>query len=118
MWNKAVESIDRSSLEALQLTRLKDTLRQVYANVPLLRERFTQAGMTAEKIDAMKSVKELANFPFMKKSDLRDNYPFGLFAKPMSEVNRLHASSGTKGKPTVVGYTKGDIENWAEACAR
>ena len=68
MWNKAVESIDRSSLEALQLTRLKDTLRQVYANVPLLRERFTQAGMTAEKIDAMKSVKELASFPFMKKA--------------------------------------------------
>ncbi|CAN5214984.1 phenylacetate--CoA ligase [soil metagenome] len=118
MWNKAVESIDRASLEALQLTRLKDTLRQVIANVPLLRERFTAAGMTAEKIDAMKSVKELANLPFMKKSDLRDNYPFGLFAKPMKEVNRIHASSGTKGKPTVVGYTKTDIENWAEACAR
>ncbi|MFA6212414.1 MAG: phenylacetate--CoA ligase [Candidatus Obscuribacterales bacterium] len=118
MWNQAVESIDRASLEALQLTRLKETLRQVFTNVPLMRDRFTEAGMTIDKIDALKSVKEIANFPFMKKSDLRDNYPFGLFAKPMKEVNRLHASSGTKGKPTVVGYTKTDIENWAEACAR
>ncbi len=118
MWNRAIESIDRASLEALQLKRLKATMLDVYHNVPLLKERFTASGVTADSIEAMKSVADLARLPFMKKSDLRDNYPFGLFARPLKDVNRLHASSGTKGKPTVVGYTKTDIETWAEACAR
>ncbi len=118
MWNRAIESIDRAGLEALQLKRLKATLLDVFHNVPLLKERFTACGVTASSIEAMKSVAELSRLPFMKKSDLRDNYPFGLFARPLKDVNRLHASSGTKGKPTVVGYTRGDIETWAEACAR
>lgn len=118
MWNRQIESIDRSSLETLQLKRLKEVLLRVFNNVPLLKERFIEAGMTAAKIEGMKSTSELAHFPFMKKTDLRENYPFGLFAVPMKEVNRLHASSGTKGKPTVVGYTKNDIDIWAEACAR
>lgn len=118
MWNSRIESIDRPSLESLQVARLRETLSNVFENVPLLRERFSEAGITQQSIDAIKSVSELANFPFMKKTDLREHYPFGLFAKPLKEVNRLHASSGTKGKPTVVGYTKNDIDTWAEACAR
>jgi phenylacetate-CoA ligase len=118
MWNSRIESIDRSSLESLQVSRLRETLSNVFKNVPLLRERFSEAGITEKSIDSIKDVSELANFPFMKKTDLREHYPFGLFAKPLKEVNRLHASSGTKGKPTVVGYTKNDIDTWAEACAR
>lgn len=118
MWNSRIESIDRPSLESLQVARLRETLSNVFENVPLLKERFSEAGITQQSIDAIKSVSELANFPFMKKTDLREHYPFGLFAKPLKEVNRLHASSGTKGKPTVVGYTKNDIDTWAEACAR
>lgn len=118
MWNRQIESIDRSGLESLQLERLKDVLLRVFHNVPLLKERFLACGITADKIAALKNTSELASFPFMKKTDLRENYPFGLFAVPLNEVNRLHASSGTKGKPTVVGYTRKDIDIWSEACAR
>jgi phenylacetate-CoA ligase len=118
MWNPAAETIGRTQLEALQLARLKETLQNVYFNVPALKERMDQAKFGPDKIEAMKSVKDLKHVPFTKKTDLRENYPFGLFAKPLNEVNRLHCSSGTKGKPTVVGYTKNDIATWAEACAR
>lgn len=118
MWNRQIETIDRPSLESLQVERLKVSLMRVFENVPLLRQRFLEVGMNAEKIQAIKSTAELAHFPFMKKTDLRENYPFGLFAVPLKEVNRLHASSGTKGKPTVVGYTRNDIDIWSEACAR
>ncbi|MBS1998803.1 MAG: phenylacetate--CoA ligase, partial [Cyanobacteria bacterium SZAS LIN-2] len=118
MWNRQLETMARADLQALQLARLKEVLTRVYNNVPVLKERFEAAGIGLKQIEKMASVNELANLPFMKKTDLRENYPFGLFASPMNQVARLHASSGTKGKPTVVGYTKNDISNWAEACAR
>jgi len=118
MWNRKLETMGRADIQSLQLARLKEVLTRVYNNVPVLKERLSSAGIGLSQIEKMASVDELANVPFMKKTDLRENYPFGLFAEPMSGVVRLHASSGTKGKPTVVGYTKNDIENWADACAR
>ncbi len=118
MWNRKLETLDRAELQSLQLVRLKEVLARVYHNVPVLKQRFDQAAIGPDQIAKMASVADLANLPFMKKTDLRENYPFGLFAVPQNQVARLHASSGTKGKPTVVGYTKNDISTWAEACAR
>jgi len=118
MWDRERETISRSDLKNLQLARLKQVLERVWHNVPTLKKRFQEAGIDETTISNLQDVEALKDFPFMKKSDLRDNYPFGLFASPMKEVNRLHCSSGTKGKPTVVGYTKQDLEHWAEACAR
>jgi phenylacetate-CoA ligase len=118
MWNPAVETASRQDIEAMQVERLRATLTRVYNNVPLMRSRLDAAGVGPDQIEKMASVRDLARLPFMKKTDLRENYPFGLFAEPMSNVARLHASSGTQGKPTVVGYTKEDIANWAECCAR
>lgn len=118
MWNRETEAQDRADLQALQLTRLKASLQNVFANVPVMRARFEEAGISLDSIDKIKSLSEISHFPFMKKTDLRENYPFGLFARPLKDVSRIHASSGTKGKPTVVGYTKNDIANWSEACAR
>jgi phenylacetate-CoA ligase len=94
---------------------LLDVVARVYEKVPFYRQHFDAAGI---KPGALKSLADLQNLPFTRKSDLREHYPFGLFAEPLGRVNRLHASSGTKGKPTVVGYTKADIKNWAEVCAR
>jgi phenylacetate-CoA ligase len=118
MWNRKLETLDRAELQALQLARLKTTLLRVYHNVPVLKDRFDAAGVNPDRIEKMATIADMAQLPFMKKTDLRENYPFGLFAEPLSNVARLHASSGTKGKPTVVGYTKADIANWAEVCAR
>jgi len=108
-----IASIDE--IRALQLDRLKWSVRHAYENVPMYRERFDAAGVHP---DDLQQLSDLAKFPFTYKNDLRDNYPFGLFAVPRSEIIRLHASSGTTGKPTVVGYTKGDIDNWADLVAR
>ncbi|HNA73237.1 MAG TPA: phenylacetate--CoA ligase, partial [Candidatus Obscuribacter sp.] len=105
MWDRERETISRSDLKNLQLARLKQVLERVWHNVPTLKKRFQEAGIDETTISNLQDVEALKDFPFMKKSDLRDNYPFGLFASPMKEVNRLHCSSGTKGKPTVVGYT-------------
>ncbi len=113
-----LEPIERASadeLGALQLARLKATLRLAYANVPHYRRAFDAAGVAP---DDCRSLDDLARFPFTVKSDLRDNYPFGLFAVPRAEVVRVHASSGTTGKPTVVGYTRHDIDTWADVMAR
>jgi phenylacetate-CoA ligase len=113
-----LEPIERASadeLRALQLARLRTTLRLAYANVPHYRRAFDAAGVTP---DDCRSLDDLARFPFTVKSDLRDNYPFGLFAVPRERVVRLHASSGTTGKPTVVGYTRHDIDTWATVMAR
>ena len=110
-----IEIASRDEIAALQLQRLKTTLRHVYDNVPHYWKSFDAAGVHP---DDLKSLADLANFPFTTKEDLRANYPFGLFAVPPEEIVRIHASSGTTGKPTVVGYTKGDIEVWAEAVAR
>jgi phenylacetate-CoA ligase len=110
-----IEIASRDEIAALQLERLKWTLRHVYDNVPHYWKAFDAAGVHP---DDLKSLEDLAKFPFTTKHDLRANYPFGLFAVPQEQVVRIHASSGTTGKPTVVGYTKADVEMWAEVCAR
>ncbi|WP_372611137.1 phenylacetate--CoA ligase PaaK [Aquicoccus sp.] len=108
-----VASIDE--IRGLQLERLKWSLRHAYDNVPMYRERFDAAGVHP---DDLKTLADLAKFPFTTKTDLRDNYPFGLFAVPRERIIRVHASSGTTGKPTVVGYTEKDIDTWASLVAR
>ncbi|WP_175860848.1 phenylacetate--CoA ligase PaaK [Burkholderia cepacia] len=110
-----IETASRDELQALQLERLKWSLRHAYDNVPHYRRTFDAAGVHP---DDLKSLADLAKFPFSTKSDLRDNYPFGLFAVPREQVVRVHASSGTTGKPTVVGYTARDIDTWANVTAR
>ncbi|MGR3315144.1 phenylacetate--CoA ligase PaaK [Roseovarius indicus] len=108
-----IASIDE--IRSLQLDRLKWSLRHAYENVPMYRERFDKAGVHP---DDLKSLSDLAKFPFTYKTDLRDHYPFGLFAVPRDQIVRVHASSGTTGKPTVVGYTQNDIDMWADMVAR
>ncbi len=110
-----IEIASRDEIAALQLERLKWSLRHAYDNVPHYRQAFEAAGVHP---DDLTSLADLAKFPFTTKADLRDNYPFGLFAVPRDQVARLHASSGTTGKPTVVGYTKHDLEVWASVMAR
>src|SRR5438876_58007 len=110
-----IEHASRDELTALQLQRLKWTLDHVYRNVPHYRAQFDAKGVHP---DDLKGLAELAQFPFTTKKDLRDHYPFGLFAVPREQVVRIHASSGTTGKPTVVGYTQQDIATWAELVAR
>ena len=112
---EAVETAPRHELEALQSFRLSQKIRQVYENVKPYREKMKQAGITPDDI---KSVADLSKLPFTEKQDLRNSYPYGMFAVPMSEVVRIHASSGTTGKQTVVGYTANDIDLWAECAAR
>ena len=112
---EAIETASRDELQALQLQRLKWTLAHAYANVPHYRAAFDAKGVHP---DDLKSLADLAKFPFTGKATLRDNYPFGLFAVPREQVVRVHASSGTTGKPTVVGYTKRDIDTWADLVAR
>jgi phenylacetate-CoA ligase len=115
MYNDEFESMPRPALESLQLKRLKAVLNRVYNNVPFYRESFQKAGVSPDDI---KSLNDLRRLPFTYKQNMRDSYPYGLFAVPMDEIVRIHASSGTTGKPTVVGYTKKDIEMWAEMMAR
>jgi phenylacetate-CoA ligase len=110
-----IETATRDSLQALQLERLKKTLQQAYANVPHYNKKLDAAGVHP---DGLKELSDLAKFPFTTKDDLRQNYPFGMFAVPMSDIVRIHASSGTTGKPTVVGYTQNDIHNWSLLMAR
>jgi phenylacetate-CoA ligase len=115
MYAPEVERLDRSGLRRLQLERLKALLAHAYANVAHYRAAFDAAGA---RPDDLRHLEDLARFPFTLKSDLRDNYPFGLFAVPREQVLRIHASSGTTGRPTVVGYTRSDLDNWAELMAR
>lgn len=115
LWNRDAETMAREQLRALQAARLRDRVAYVAARVPFYRERFAAHGIAP---DAVRSLDDLARLPFTTKSDLRDNYPFGLFAVPQTQVLRIHASSGTKGKLTVVGYTRHDLGVWAEVCAR
>ena len=110
-----IERASRDEITALQLQRMQTTLRRAYNNVPHYRAAFDAAGVRPEDC---KSLKDLAKFPLTAKKDLRDNYPFGMFAVPREQVMRIHASSGTTGKPTVVGYTKNDIDVWATVVAR
>ena len=110
-----IEIASRDEISALQLERMKWSLRHAYDNVPMYRKRFDDAGVHP---DDLKDLKDLAKFPFTYKNDLRDNYPFGLSAVPREKLVRIHASSGTTGKPTVVVYTKNDIDVWADTLAR
>jgi phenylacetate-CoA ligase len=110
-----IEIASRDEIAALQLSRLKWSLGHAYANVPHYKKSFDKAGVHPGDL---KSLSDLKNFPFTVKFDLRDNYPFGMFAVPREKVARIHASSGTTGKPTVVGYTKHDLDVWAECMAR
>ncbi len=110
-----IEIASRDEIAALQFHRMKRTLKHAYENSPFYRQRFDEAGVHPEDLHTLA---DLAKFPFTYKQDLRDNYPFGMFAVPREQLVRIHASSGTTGKPTVVGYTKGDIDNWANLIAR
>ena len=115
IWNEKMECASREELEAVQLERLKSTVARCYHNVPHYRKKLDEAGVKPEDI---KSLEDIRKIPFTVKDDLRENFPYKLFAVPMKDVVRIHASSGTTGKPTVVGYTKNDIDMWAECVAR
>src|SRR5665647_415781 len=115
IWNKDIECMGRDAMRALQSERLIKLVQQVYDNVAFYRRRMDEMGVKPSDIQ---SIDDIVKLPFTYKTDLRDNYPFGLFAVPMKEIVRVHASSGTTGKPTTVGYTKKDIENWGEVVAR
>ncbi|ABO51692.1 phenylacetate-CoA ligase [Desulforamulus reducens MI-1] len=115
IWNEQFEAMDREELQKLQTSRLQQTITNVYENVAYYRELFDQHGVKPTDIQGLEDIGKL---PFTTKLSLRDNYPFNMFAVPMKKVVRLHASSGTTGKPTVVGYTRQDIENWSELVAR
>lgn len=110
-----IETASRDEISALQLQRMQATLQRAYDNVPHYRQAFDAKGI---KPSDLKQLSDLSKFPFTVKTDLRENYPFGLFAVPRDQVARIHASSGTTGKPTVVGYTKNDIDTWADLVAR
>lgn len=111
----AIEHASRDEIEALQLKRLKWTLAHAYDNVPHYKAAFDAAGVHPSDL---KQLSDISKFPFTTKADLRNNYPYGMFAVPQEQISRIHASSGTTGKPTVVGYTKGDLDNWANLVAR
>jgi phenylacetate-CoA ligase len=115
MFDRAAETMPRNELTALQLQRLKNTVERAYNKVPHYKKKLDAAGV---KPGDLKSLADLARFPFTTKADLRDNYPFGMFAVPRDQMLRLHASSGTTGKPTVVGYTQADLNLWADLMAR
>ena len=114
IWSKE-ETLPREEIEALQLARLQETVNRVYKKVPAYARKMDEAGVKPEDI---RTLADLARLPFVTKQDMRDNYPFGLFAVERDELVRIHASSGTTGKPTVVGYTQGDLETWTECVSR
>ena len=114
IWAKE-ETMPRAEIEALQLERLQETVRRVYEKVQPYRKKMDAAGV---KPDDIRTLSDLKRLPFITKQDMRDNYPYGLFAVPRKQLRRIHASSGTTGKPTVVGYTENDLEVWKECVAR
>ena len=114
IWTKE-ETMSRAEIESVQLTRLKDTVKRAYEKVPAYRAKMEAAGIQPDDIQTLKDLQKL---PFTIKQDMRDNYPYGLFAVPRKELLRIHASSGTTGKPTVVGYTQNDLDVWRECVAR
>src|SRR5487761_1140371 len=110
-----IETASRDALITVQLDRLKTSVHAAYQRIPHYKQKFDAAGVHP---DDLKDLSDLARFPFTTKDDLRQNYPFGMFAAPMADIVRIHASSGTTGRPTVVGYTRGDIETWSLLIAR
>jgi len=115
MYNKEIETLPLDKLRQLQNERLANLVQRVYNDVPFYKKQFDDVGLNPSDI---KTMEDLHKIPFTKKTDLRDNYPYGMFAKPMDEIRRIHASSGTTGKPTVVGYTKNDLDVFDEVVAR
>ncbi len=115
IWNREMECMPRRRLEELQLERLRALVDYCYRNVEFYHRRLSEAGVTADKI---KTLSDIQYIPYTTKDDLRDNYPFGMFSVPINDIVRIHASSGTTGNPTVVGYTREDMENWSEQVAR
>ncbi|NLM49583.1 MAG: phenylacetate--CoA ligase [Clostridiaceae bacterium] len=115
IYNREMECIDRKKLQELQLRKLQETVKRVYDKVPFYRKKLDEANI---KPDDIKKLEDIRKIPFTTKEDLRQNYPYGLFAVPLKDVVRIHGSSGTTGKPTIVGYTKNDIEMWSECVAR
>ena len=115
IWNEEMETAPREELEALQSARLREVVARAYQKVPFYRQALRQAGIEPQDV---RGLEDLAHLPFTRKTDFRDNYPFGLLAVPLEEVVRVHASSGTTGKPTVVAYTTKDIDTWSEVMAR
>lgn len=115
IWNKEAECMDRGKLKELQLARLQETVRACYENVSLYRKRFDEIGLKPEHIKRLEDIKEI---PYTTAQDLRDSYPFGMFALPKKDVVRVHGSSGTTGKPKIVGYTKRDLDVWTEIVTR
>lgn len=114
-FQKDAETMSRKQIEEIQLTRLKWLVDYCLKNIPFYHDRLEKAGITAEKI---KTLDDIQYIPYTTKEDIRDNYPFGLFGQPINKIVRIHASSGTTGKPTVVGYTKNDLDNWSDCMAR
>lgn len=115
IFNKKAETMSRKDMEALQLERMRKIVRYAYDNVPFYKKKYDDAGFDP---DSLKTLNDVNRIPFTVKSDLRDNYPYGLCAVPLKKLQRVHASSGTSGKPTVVCYTKNDLKLWSECCAR
>src|SRR5262249_23632021 len=115
MFDRAAETMPRGDLAALQLRRLQETVARAYAKVPHVRRKLDTAGAKPEQI---KTLADIARLPFSTKADLGEHFPFGVFAVPREEVLRVHASSGTTGKPTVVGYTRADLDLWSDLMAR
>ena len=114
-WNEKIETMPKEELQAMQLELLQKLVKNTYRDSKFYRERMDATGVKPEDIKTLDDIRKL---PFMKKTDLRDNYPDKLFVRPYSELVRVHVSSGTTGKPTVVGYTAKDLENWAESLDR
>ena len=114
-FQKDIECMSRNKMNELQLERLKHTVAYAYEHTPLYRKRLDEVGVKPSDIQ---SLKDLEKIPFTTKEDFRDNYPFGMFAVPMKKIVRIHASSGTTGKPKVVGYTKKDLDTWSDMIAR
>jgi phenylacetate-CoA ligase len=115
IWNEKAECASREEMDAIQSEKLIQTVKRIYHNIPAYRAKLQEKGLVPGDF---KSIKDITKLPFTTKSDLRDNYPFGMFTVPMSEIVRVHASSGTTGKPTVVGYTRNDLQMWAEVVTR
>lgn len=115
IWNEPIECASRDEMSAVQSKKLIQVVQRIYHNIPSYRAKMQEKGLIPTDI---RSVKDIGLLPFTNKSDLRDNYPFGMFTVPMSEIVRIHASSGTTGKPTVVGYTRNDLSMWAEVVTR
>ncbi len=115
IWNPAMETADRKTMQDIQLQRLKETVKHVYENVPFYKERLDEARLNADSIE---SLDDLQKIPFTVKQDMRDHYPYGLLAVAMRDIIRIHASSGTTGNATVVAYTKEDVQQWAECVSR